>query len=156
MEDTPYLQVISRIERLHRQFLEVVKVELEDTQDINGTQALMMWSMDDTEISVGELTLRGHYLATNVSYNVKKTVENGYLSAQRSTDDLRSIRVKLTEKGRALRDRLNAMYQRHVKLLGQHDISEADLQGAAAVLERLERFWVEARNPYSPRRASIG
>jgi hypothetical protein len=68
-----YLEVISLIERLHRQFLEVVKLELDalGIHDVNNVQAMMLFNMGDTEISVGELTSRGYYLGSNVSYNVK-------------------------------------------------------------------------------------
>src|SRR5882724_1915409 len=81
-----YLEVISLVERLHRQFLEVVKLELEGLQihDINNVQGLMMFNIGDAEMTVGELVLRGCYLGSNVSYNVKKMVEHGYLEHERS------------------------------------------------------------------------
>src|SRR6266436_5196627 len=80
-----YFHVISLIERLHRQFLELVKLELEGLgiHDINNVQGMMLFSIGDSEMTVGELTLRGCYLGSNVSYNVKKMVENGYLAQQR-------------------------------------------------------------------------
>jgi len=104
-----YLEVISLVERLHRHFLEVVKLELDGLgiHDINNVQGLMLFNIGDAEMTVGELTLRGCYLGSNVSYNVKKMVENGYLSQTRSVHDRRSIHVRLTDKGRKLRDRLN-------------------------------------------------
>src|SRR5438128_12183768 len=100
-----YFQVISLIERLHRQFLELVKLELDGLgiHDINNVQGMMLFSIGDSEMTVGELTLRGCYLGSNVSYNVKKMVENGYLVQQRSLHDRRSIHVRLTDKGRDLR-----------------------------------------------------
>src|SRR5499433_521094 len=106
--DNSYLEVISLVERLHRQFLEVVKLELEglSIHDINNVQAMMLFNIGDAEMTVGELTLRGCYLGSNVSYNVKKMVENGYLVQERSVHDRRSIHVRLTEKGRALCEKL--------------------------------------------------
>jgi len=95
-------------------------------------------------MTVGELTLRGCYLGSNVSYNVKKMVENGYLSQERSVHDRRSIHVRLTEKGAKLRDRLQAMHQRHVEMLNQTAISDEDLSAATVTLRRLERFWIRA------------
>jgi len=88
-----YLEVISLVERLHRHFLEVVKLELDGLQihDINNVQGLMLFNIGDAEMTVGELTLRGCYLGSNVSYNVKKMVENGYLEQERSVHDRRSI-----------------------------------------------------------------
>ncbi len=101
-----YLEVISLIERLHRHFLEVVKLELEGLgiHDINNVQGMMLFNIGEAEMTVGELTLRGCYLGSNVSYNVKKMVENGYLVQQRSLHDRRSVHVRLTDKGIKLRD----------------------------------------------------
>ena len=148
-----YLELISLIERLHRHLLEVVKLELESlgARDINNVQALMLFNVGHSEMTIGELTVRGCYLGSNVSYNVKKMVESGYLDAERSVHDLRSIRVKLTNKGHLLRDRLVSMYGRHTEMLNHTSITEADLQVALAVLERLERFWMIAGDPFSRR-----
>jgi DNA-binding MarR family transcriptional regulator len=141
-----YLEVISLVERLHRHFLEVVKLELEGLgiHDINNVQGMMLFNIGDAEMTVGELTLRGCYLGSNVSYNVKKMVENGYLSQQRSPHDRRSIHVHLTEKGTKLRDQLSAMHQRHLGLLSQAAVSVEDLQAVGVTLGRLERFWIRA------------
>ncbi len=141
-----YLEVIALVERLHRHFLEVVKLELEGLgiHDINNVQGMMLFNIGDAEMTVGELTLRGCYLGSNVSYNVKKVVENGYIVQERSVHDRRSIHVRLTDKGCDLRDRLSVMHKRHVEMLGQTAITDGDLQGVAVTLRRLERFWIRA------------
>ena len=141
-----YPEVILLIERLHRNFLEVVKLELEGLgiHDINNVQGMMLYNIGDAEMTVGELTLRGCYLGSNVSYNVKKMVENGYLVQERSVHDRRSIHVRLTDKGRDLRDRLSVMHRRHVEMLNQTTITNADLEGVVVTLRRLERFWIRA------------
>ena len=144
--DNPYLEVISYVERLHRQFLDVVKLELEGLgiHDINNVQGMMLFNIGDAEMTVGELTLRGCYLGSNVSYNVKKMVENGYLVQERSLHDRRSIRVRLTEKGTKLRDRVSVMLQRHLEMLSQAALNMDDLQATGVTLRRLERFWIRA------------
>ena len=141
-----YLEVISLIERLHRNFLEVVKLELEGLgiHDINNVQGMMLFNIGDAEMTVGELTLRGCYLGSNASYNVKKMVENGYLVQERSLHDRRSIRVRLTGKGTMLRDRVSVMLQRHLDMLSQATLNIEDLQAAGVTLRRLERFWIRA------------
>src|SRR3984957_7044314 len=141
-----YLEAIALVERLHRHFLEVVKLELEGlgVHDINNVQGLMLFNIGDAEMTVGELTLRGCYLGSNVSYNVKKMVENDYLVQERSVHDRRSIHVRLTDKGRNLCDQLTEMHKRHVELLEQTPIKEDDLQSSIVTLRRLERFWVRA------------
>ncbi len=141
-----YLEVIALVERLHRHFLEVVKLELDGLgiHDINNVQGMMLFNIGDAEMTVGELTLRGCYLGSNVSYNVKKVVENGYIVQERSVHDRRSIHVRLTDKGCDLRDRLSVMHKRHVEMLGQTAITDGDLQGVAVTLRQLERFWIRA------------
>jgi len=141
-----YLEVISLDHRLHRHFLEVVKLELDglSIHDINNVQGLMLFNIGDAEMTVGELTLRGCYLGSNVSYNLKKMVENGYLVQERSVHDRRSIHVRLTDKGRALRDQLSVMHQRHIEMLSQTAIADGDLQNVIVTLRRLERFWIRA------------
>src|SRR5467141_3452661 len=127
--NNPYLEVISLVELLHRQFMEVVKLELEGfgIRDNNNVQAMMLFNIGDIEMTVGELTLRGCYIGSNVSYNVKKMVENKYLVHERSVHDRRSIHVRLTDKGRTLRDRLSVMHQRHIEMLAQTAVTDGDL-----------------------------
>src|SRR6202047_781777 len=141
-----YLEVISLIERLHRQFLEVVKLELDGfgIRDINNVQAMMLFNIGDAEMTVGELILRGCYLGSNVSYNVRKMVENEYLAHERSVHDRRSIHVRLTEKGIKLRDNLTTMHRRQAEMLSRAAVGADDLQAVGVTLRRLERFWIRA------------
>jgi DNA-binding MarR family transcriptional regulator len=124
--------------------------------DINNIQGLILYNVGDAKMTVGDLTLRGCYLGSNVSYNVKKMVENGYLVQERSEHDRRSIHVRLSEKGGALRDRLSAMHERHVGMLEQVSLKSEDLDPAGVALKRLERFWTRAADlaqrpaPFSP------
>src|ERR1700738_3276079 len=144
-----YLEVISLIERLHRQLLEVVKLELDGIaiHDINNVQGMILFNIGDLEMTVGELTLSGCYLGSNVSYNVKKMVENKYLVHERSVHDRRSIRVRLTERGMKLRDILTVMHHRHAELLSRSAPSADDLQVTSVTLRRLERFWIRTADP---------
>src|SRR5712692_9821445 len=103
-----YSTVIQLLPRVHRQFMDVIKADLEELRanDINNVQSIMLFNIGDATLSVGELTLRGVYLGSNVSYNVKKMVENGYLTQEHSLDDRRVSYVRATEKGRKLREEL--------------------------------------------------
>jgi DNA-binding MarR family transcriptional regulator len=143
-----YLESIHLIERLHRQFLEVVKGELErqDIQDVNNVQAVILYNIGKDELTVGELTNRGYYLGSNVSYNVRKMVENNYLIQERSTHDRRSVRVRLSEKGIVLHELLDNMFAAQAEKLGTDITTPEDLDGANALLRRLERFWIAAMN----------
>ena len=138
-----YFETIRLIERLHRQFLEVVKGELDrlGVEDINNVQSLILANIGREELTVGELTNRGYYLGSNVSYNVKKMVENGYLKQERSAHDRRSIRVRVSEKGLDLCQRIAELHERHIGILSQGTCSKDDLEGINATLRTLERFW---------------
>ena len=143
-----YLEAIKLVERLHRQFLEVMKSELDrrGTEDINNIQALILYNIGEDELTVGELTNRGYYLGSNVSYNVRKMVENKYLIQERSTHDRRSIRVRLSGKGLELCTQISAMFDRHADELEQNNISSNSLRGASTAYHQLERFWVGLLN----------
>ncbi len=141
-----YLDAIKLIERLHRQFLEVVKVELDRLAvvDINNVQSLILWNIGTEELTVGDLTYRGYYLGSNVSYNVKKMVENGYLMQERSPHDRRSVRLRVSEKGMALCQQIAEMFERHEALLTVRKLDGARLGQANATLHDLERAWADA------------
>ncbi len=140
---TPYYDSINLIERLHRQFLDVIKVELERANilDINNVQSMILHNIGTDELTVGELTLRGYYLGSNVSYNVKKMVENGYLVQERSIHDKRSIRVKLSDKGRKLNDAITKLYKIHEEKLVGAGLAASRLESMNHVLRDLETFW---------------
>jgi DNA-binding MarR family transcriptional regulator len=139
----PYYDSILLIERLHRHFLEVLKTELDrlGIQDINNVQSLILYNIGDDELTVGELTARGYYLGSNVSYNVKKMVENGYLGQERSPHDRRSVRVRLSDKGLDLRDKISSMFERQIKALDKAGLNDDELIKANETMRKLERFW---------------
>lgn len=138
-----YFESIQLIERLHRYFLDVVKTELDrkGLQDINNVQAMILHNIGRDEMTVGELTLRGYYLGSNVSYNVKKMTENGYIMQERSVHDKRSIRVKLTAKGTDLCKTLDEMFVKHEDKLKSIGIENPDLVDLNHTMKQLERFW---------------
>ena len=140
---SPYHETITLIERLHRQFLEVLKVELERSsiQDINNVQSLILYNVGDDELTVGELTARGYYLGSNVSYNLKKLVENGYLLQERSIHDKRSIRVRLSDKGKALHTSMTDLYAKHIENMENTSLSIERIGELNAALKDLEGFW---------------
>jgi DNA-binding MarR family transcriptional regulator len=138
-----YLDTIRLIERLHRRFLDVIKTELDrlGVEDINNVQALILSNISNEQLTVGELTARGYYLGSNVSYNVKKLVENGYLNQERSPHDRRMTRVRVSEKGLELCERIDALYQTNSEQLASEVISEDQLASTNRVLSALERYW---------------
>jgi len=141
-----YMEALTLIERLHRRLLDVIKDEFDRTgrSDVNSVQALLLFNIADSELTAGELRTRGYYLGSNVSYNLKKLVEMGYIHHQRSRTDRRSVRVKLTDKGLAVRDTVSKLYDRHIKSIEQvGQVSVDDFQSLNKSLARLERFWTD-------------
>jgi DNA-binding MarR family transcriptional regulator len=141
-----YLESLTLVERLHRRLLDVIKDEFDrkGRADINSVQALLLYNIGEKELTAGELRTRGYYLGSNVSYNLKKLVEMGFLDHQRSRVDRRSVRIKLTDKGRAVRDIIEALYQKHVRTVEQvGGISSDEFSTLNKALHRLERFWTD-------------
>ncbi len=139
-----YAETITLIERLHRRFLDVLRVELErlGIDQINNVQSLLLANIGDEEVSVGELMSRGYYLGSNVTYNLKRLVEAGFVEQQRSRHDRRVMRIKLSERGHALCAELSAMLVRHSEALRvRPDV--APLGQLNGKLRSLEAFWTE-------------
>jgi len=145
---TSYYESIQLIERLHRHFLDVLKVELDkkNIQDINNVQCMILYNVGEEEMTVGELTIRGYYLGSNVSYNVKKMVENDYLVQERSVHDKRSIRVRLSDKGVELRRMISDMFDRHEEQIKDGELTDERLEELNKTLKMLERFWAQQTN----------
>ena len=143
-----YNETILLIERLHRRFLDVVKTELDrhHFEDINNVQTLILYNISGEQLTVGELTNRGYYLGSNVSYNVKKLVDNGYQVQEKSPHDKRSTRVRLSEKGLELCNRINELHERHVEELKSGEPNEDALADVNESLHALERFWTDYIN----------
>jgi DNA-binding MarR family transcriptional regulator len=141
-----YLEALTLVERLHRRLLDVIKDEFDrrGRADINAVQALLLFNIADKELTAGELRTRGYYLGSNVSYNLKKLVEMGFLDHQRSRVDRRSVRIKLTDKGREVRNIVDELYNKHVRTVEQlGGINADEFAGLNKALQRLERFWTD-------------
>ncbi|SFO83842.1 MarR family winged helix-turn-helix transcriptional regulator [Tranquillimonas alkanivorans] len=139
-----YLVTLGLIERLHRLLLDVLKDEFERTGmlEINPVQALLLYNVGDNVVTAGELKSRGYYQGSNVSYNLKKLVETGYMHHQRCEIDRRAVRVRLTPRGRAVRDQVAELFARQSETLGKRGILTADdADRVNGALRRIERFW---------------
>lgn len=143
---TGYLEALALVERLHRLLLDVIKDEFErvGVLEINAVQALLLFNIGENEVTAGELKSRGYYQGSNVSYNLKKLVEMGYMHHQRCEIDRRSVRVRLTEKGRHIRDVVNELFVRHADGLESKGVLGADgIEEINVSLRRVERYWAD-------------
>jgi DNA-binding MarR family transcriptional regulator len=141
-----YLDNLALVERLHRLLLDVIKDEFErlGILEINSVQALLLFNIGENEVTAGELKTRGYYQGSNVSYNLKKLVELGYMHHQRSEIDRRSVRVRLTEKGRKVRGLLSDLFARHAEGMEKRNLIDATgMDDINTALRRMERFWAD-------------
>jgi len=141
-----YLDALTLVERLHRRLLDVIKDEFDrrGRSDINAVQALLLYNIGDKELTAGELRTRGYYLGSNVSYNLKKLVEMGFLDHQRSRVDRRSVRIRLTNSGQEVRNIVDSLYEKHVQTVTQvGGINAEEFSTLNKSLHRLERFWTD-------------
>ncbi|MBQ2260958.1 MAG: MarR family transcriptional regulator [Loktanella sp.] len=141
-----YLDALTLVERLHRLLLDVIKDEFEriGLLDINAVQALLLFNIGDNEVTAGELKSRGYYQGSNVSYNLKKLVDLGYMHHERSEIDRRSVRVRLTEKGRNTRMVVARLFATHAEgLIDRQVLDHAGLDEITTALRRVERYWAD-------------
>ncbi len=156
LEETPegqtracFLDCLHLIERLHRRMLDIVKMRLEQEgrTDINSVQALLVYNIGDNEMTAGELTTRGYYLGTNVSYNLKKLVEMGYIEQKTSEHDRRSIRIRLSEKGSEVSALLSQLYDEQLdQLLDGGYLDKDAVRGLRNGLRNLDSYWTNRVN----------
>jgi DNA-binding MarR family transcriptional regulator len=141
-----YLEALNLVERLHRRLLDVIKDEFErrGRDDVNSVQALLLYNIGDKELTASELRTRGYYLGSNVSYNVKKLVEMGYLHHARSRVDRRAVRISLTEQGKQVHEIVSGVYDKHAQTIEPiGGITDGDFERLNQSLVRLERFWTD-------------
>ncbi|MEM5519724.1 winged helix DNA-binding protein [Sulfitobacter sp. AS59] len=139
-----YLEALSLVERLHRLLLDVIKDEFErvGALEINAVQALLLFNIGDNEVTAGELKTRGYYQGSNVSYNLKKLVDMGYMHHQRCEIDRRSVRVRLTEKGRNISTIVSELFARHaIGLESKGVLGPEGIEDITHSLKRVERYW---------------
>ena len=141
-----YLDTLALVERLHRLLLDVIKDEFErvGVLEINAVQALLLFNIGENEVTAGELKSRGYYQGSNVSHNLKKLVEMGYMHHQRCEIDRRSVRVRLTARGREIRDVVEQLFARHASgLESRQVITHAGIEDITGSLKRMERYWTD-------------
>ena len=138
-----YFDSIVLIERLHRLFLEVIKAELDRKRirDINNIQCFILYNIGESKLTVGEITNRGYYLGSNVTYNLKKMVESGYLVQEQAMHDRRSSHICLSEKGLELFHDFEKLFAAHSDNLPNNGLPKEQVKELSNLLGKLEAFW---------------
>jgi len=139
-----FLKALSLLEQAHRRLHDVVKDNLERSgeRSLTGVQALLLYEIGESETPASALRARGSFAGTSMSYNVKKLQEGGYLIQSRSSDDRRTVRLKLTPSGKAVRNRVASLFEKQsASLEPTASVRSDDLDQLNRSLARLERFW---------------
>ncbi len=138
-----YLELTHLIERLHRRYLDVLRTELNrlGVRDINGVQVMLLANVGTEEIVIRDLIERGYYQGSNVSYNIKKLVELGYLDQERSSHDKRSVSIKLTEKAIEIVKKIRELEDNNANIFNGQQKSPEESEILLDSLRRLERMW---------------
>lgn len=141
--DLAYHGIVAAIERLHRHFLDVLRAELHrcGIEDANAVQALLLYNIGSNEVVIRDLKDRGYYHGSNVSYNIKKLTELGYLDQERCAHDRRSVRLRLTERGMQLCEVVRDLQTYLSAKLG--DVTADALRATEQTMQVVERTWTE-------------
>ena len=141
-----YMELLHTVERLQRLNLEVVKKELDsiNVRNINNVQALIVYHIGESELSVGELTQRGYYLGSNASYNLRKLVETGYIEQFPSPHDKRSFHIRLSKQGLELFHKIDKVMVNHANHVTQHVLPMKEIESIHSQLLKWEGFFREA------------
>jgi len=134
------------IERMHRRYLDVVRLEMAriDVNDISPVQVMMLANIGLEEISVRDLIERGYYLGSNASYNLKQLVDGGYVTRQAATRDKRLARLKLSDRGRKVLDQLHKLDTNLADPMLRGGATTEDFESCYRLLRKLERRWTDA------------
>jgi DNA-binding MarR family transcriptional regulator len=140
-----YLELTRLVERLHRRYLDVLRTELNrmGVRDMNAVQALLLSNIGGEEIVIRDLVERGYYQGSNVSYNIKKLTDMGYLEQERLAHDKRSVSVSLTEKAKGVVEKIHAMEEKNAVAFSDHGVDVDGVEQVAATLRFLERTWAD-------------
>ncbi|MEM1088563.1 MAG: MarR family transcriptional regulator [Pseudomonadota bacterium] len=139
-----FVKSLSLLEQAHRRLHDVVKDDLErgGERHLTGVQALLLYEIGEGETPASTLRSRGAFAGTSLSYNLKKLQEGGYLVQNRSERDKRTVRLKLTERGLKVRERVQNLFDRQANALEPTaSVRPGDLSQLNKTVARLERFW---------------
>ncbi|MEM6679362.1 MAG: MarR family winged helix-turn-helix transcriptional regulator [Pseudomonadota bacterium] len=144
-----YVEMLGVVERLHRELIDLVKCALEAAgrSDPSPVQALMLFHLSEREMTASELGSRGLYQGSNVSYNLRKLVDGGYVEHRRCEIDGRAVRLRPTETGREVQAILTALFKNQAQAL-EHAANVRGLDGG--LLLPTLRLMREARRDAAP------
>jgi DNA-binding MarR family transcriptional regulator len=140
-----YCELTAMLDRLHRRYLDVVRMELEEigVRDVNPSQALLLTMLNEGDVPLRDIMQRGGYTSSTATYMIKKLVDHGYLEQARAPHDRRTMRLRLTRSGARIADHLRQLNSRHADFVGSEDGLSAKIADTTTTLRHIDRVWTE-------------
>ena len=89
-------------------------------------------------------TASGYQNEVTVGAGIKKGLQGAGMHHQRCEIDRRSVRVRLTDKGRKIRDIVAELFARHAEGLENKGVLGPEgIQEITSSLKRMERYWTD-------------
>ncbi len=129
--------------RLHTLFMEIIRLELErlGVYNVTSTQFMILQHLGDDRIPIGDLSLRISSFGTNISYNVRKMVENGYLVQEKATHDHRTHYVFTSPHTKDLIKKMDSSIEDHAQMLIKYGINKEHICDILNSIEKIDDFW---------------
>ena len=137
--------MLGKLEKIHRLFLDSIResaVKLVDAQDLNPGNILLLYNVGKDRVTASDIINRGHYLGTNVSYNVKKLCEHGYLVQEKAMHDGRQTILYATEKGIKVQESVQKLIASQIQHMEKDlGMDLEQFQSANKTLQNIEVFF---------------
>ena len=112
-EYNKYIEAIHLCEKITQDFEELSQNILYSSgiEDLNATQAILLYkiSLYKGNISPKEIGSKRYYNGTNVTYNLNKLKNKGYLEEKKSDIDKRKKNINITKKS----DKIISLFDSH-------------------------------------------
>ncbi|ATU90436.1 winged helix DNA-binding protein [Phyllobacterium zundukense] len=141
-----HFELARTLERANRRFASFLQAEMtrRGVQEIGPAHAMLLLTIGNDELSVGQLMDRGPYGGTNLSYYLKQLGECGYIERIPLARDRRTARIRLSEKARQLCSDLTEVAAKYHRLVAGDPENMRNMEVAFETLDRLERAWATA------------
>ncbi len=132
--------VFSRISSV---FMEIIRLEIEriGVYNLTAAQYIILQHLGNDRIPVGDLSLRSSYFGTNISYNVRKMVENEYIIQEKSQHDQRTHYVSISPKSKELIAKIDQALDEHGDLLHKYGIDRKYFEEILSSIGKVDDFW---------------
>ncbi len=141
-----HLELVRVIERVHRRYFDLLRVELTrlGVDDISPSQVMLLFTIGEDELSVRDLLERGHYLGSNASYNLSSCWRPITSSGPRLPATAAPPAYGWTRRAANLCNLIRSVDETYHRLVARDAEETRELGIAFAMLRRLEFVWTNA------------